>query len=300
MHPAAVRHWTSSAELCLDVPVTDDFSESTIRRMRAIEENWDARTPVHLASDFYGIGSKDAEWWFAEFEWADLGDLTGRDVLHLQCHLGNETAAFAQRGARVVGVDLSGEAIRQARVIAEGSGLDIEFVHANVYDAAEALAGRRFDVIYTGKGALQYLPDLDRWATVLARLLKPGGLVYVIDFHPVHMSLGLLPVADTSKDLVLRFDYLPGRGPRELDEAHTYTDGPALSGPTVSYEWPHGLGELVTALAGAGLNITALREIDQLPWPRWSSMVPTDRSWWQMPDDMPRTPLMYAIRVVSP
>ena len=280
--------------------MTDDFDEVTTRRMRAIEENWDARTPVHLSSEFYGIGSKDADDWFAEFEWTDLGELAGRDVLHLQCHLGNETAAFAQRGARVVGVDLSGEAIRQARLIAERCGHDVEYVHANVYDAAEALVGRRFDLIYTGKGAIQYLPDLDRWATVLARLLKPGGMVYVIDFHPVHMALGLLPVADTSTDLVLRYDYLPGRGPRQLNEAHSYTDGPALSGPTVSYEWPHGLGELITALAGAGLHITALRELDQLPWPRWSSMVPTDAGWWQMPEDMPRTPLLYAIRAVWP
>ena len=104
--------------------VPDD--DPTARMMRAIQANWDARTPIHAASDFYGVGRRDPAFWFADFEWTDLGDVAGRDVLHLQCHLRTETAAFAQHGARTVGLDLSGAAVREARRIAADTGLSIE------------------------------------------------------------------------------------------------------------------------------------------------------------------------------
>lgn len=268
--------------------------------MRAIEANWDARTPVHVASEFYGVDTRDPAFWFAGFEWDDLGDLSGRDVLHLQCHLGTETAAFAQRGARAVGLDLSGAAVEQARQLARRRSLPIEYVQANVLDAVAALEGRRFDVVYTGKGALVYVPDLERWARVVAGLLRPGGLLYVVEFHPLLASLGLTPRDDEGEQLVLRQDYLPGRGPVEVDSPYTYTDGPALDGPTLSYEWPHGLGELVTAITAAGLRVTSLRETDEAPWPRWPRMQPTEQGWWRLPADEPRIPLLYALRATTP
>jgi SAM-dependent methyltransferase len=174
--------------------MTDGFDDATRRMMAAIEQNWDERTPIHAASRFYDIGAKDPDSWFAGYEWTDLGDLTGRDVLHLQCHLGTETAAFARRGARsVVGLDLSGTAVAEARRIAELTQSPVSYVHSNVYDAPANLDGRRFDVIYTGKGALCYLPDLDRWAAVIAGLLRPGGIAYIVEFHPVLTSIGLVP-----------------------------------------------------------------------------------------------------------
>lgn len=279
--------------------MTDGFDADTRRRMQAIEANWDARTPIHVASDFYGVDTRDPGFWFADFEWGDLGDVNGRDVLHLQCHLGTETAAFAQRGARVVGLDLSGAAVAQARQLAQRKGLPIEYVQANVFDAVDALEGRRFDVVYTGKGALVYVPDLDRWARVVADLLRPGGQLYVVEFHPVLVSLGLVPSPDEGDTLTLRQDYLPGRGPVEVDSPYTYTDGPPLAEAHVSYEWPHGLGELVNAVIGAGLQVTTLRESEVAPWPRWPRMLPTERGWFRLPDEEPLVPLMYAMRAVA-
>jgi SAM-dependent methyltransferase len=273
--------------------MTDGFDDATRRMMATIERNWDERTPIHAASRFYDVGAKDPESWFAAYEWADLGDLTGRDVLHLQCHLGTETAAFARRGAgSVVGLDLSGTAVAEARRIAGLTDLDIEYVHRNVYDAPAALGGRQFDIVYTGKGALCYLPDLDRWADVIARLLRPGGIVSIVEFHPVLTSLGLIP---DSPGLVLRNDYLAGRGALERDATRTYTDGPALTESTTSYEWAHGLGEVVTALVGAGITIRRLRESDEIPWPRWPHMVPTADGFWRLPDSEPRIPLLYSL-----
>ena len=264
------------------------------RMMSANQANWDARTPVHLASRFYGLDQDlDPTRWFATFEWDDLGELVGRDVLHLQCHLGTETIAFARRGARAVGLDFSGASVAAANGIAEKAGLDVTYVQANVYDAVPALEGRQFDVVYTGKGSLCYLPDLDRWAGVVAQLLRPGGRLYIVEFHPLLNSLGPKPGAGEGPELLLRHDYLGGDGAVHRDATHTYTDGPAVEGATDSYEWMHGISEVVNALVDAGLTIRRLTESDELPWPRWPQMVRTPSGWWRLPE--PRIPLLYGL-----
>jgi SAM-dependent methyltransferase len=264
------------------------------RMMSANQANWDARTPVHLASRFYGLDRDlDPARWFASFEWDDLGELAGRDVLHLQCHLGTETIAFAQRGARAVGLDFSEASVAAANGIAEKAGLDVTYVQANVYDAVAALGGRQFDVVYTGKGALCYLPDLDRWAGVVAQLLRPGGWLYLVEFHPLLNSLGPKPGPGEGPELLLRHDYLGGDGAVRRDATRTYTDGPAVEGATDSYEWMHGISEVVNALVGVGLTIRRLTESDELPWPRWPQMVRTPSGWWRLPE--PRIPLLYGL-----
>ncbi|MEV0368919.1 class I SAM-dependent methyltransferase [Streptomyces sp. NPDC050636] len=268
--------------------------------VRANEANWDARTPVHVASEFYGLdGSRTAEDWFAPFEWTDLGDLVGRDVLHLQCHLGTETAAFAERGAaHTVGLDISTAAVAEARRLAAEAGRDVEFVRSDVHRAVEALGGRRFDVIYTGKGALCYLPDLTVWAGIVSALLRPGGTLYLVEFHPLLDALGPTPGPDR-RQLLLRYDYLAGRGPLRSDTPDTYTDGPPVQGATTSYEWRHGIGEVVSAMVGAGLTVQLVRETELLPWKRFESMVPSDNGWWRLPPSEPIIPLLYAVRAVK-
>lgn len=277
------------------------FDAETARMIAANRANWDARAPIHVASAFYGLdGSRPAETWFAPYEWEDLGDLRGRRLLHLQCHLGTETVAFAAKGAEVTGLDFSGESLALARGLAADRGLAIDYVQADVHDARDAVDGE-FDVVYTGKGSLCYLPDLDRWAGVVRDLLKPGGALYVVEFHPLLYALGVVPIGDErgdSQGLMLRADFLSGRGPDEHDAGRTYTDGPELTEATVSYEWRHGVGEVVTALVGAGLRVDRLREDHRLPWPRWPSMSRDADGWFALPADAPRIPLFYAVRAV--
>lgn len=277
------------------------FDAVTASMMRANEANWDARTSVHVASDFYGLnGSKRALDWFAPFEWDDLGTLSGRDVPHLQCHLGTETHAFDQLGASsTVGLDFSAESVEAARFIARTAGARVEYVQGNVYDAATVLGDRRFDVIYTGKGSLCYLPDLPRWASVVAGLLRGGGVFYITEFHPLLNSLGPVPKPSDDENLLLRNDYLAGRGAIERDATYTYTDGPAVRA-RVSYEWMHGMGEIVSAVTGAGLIVELVRETELLPWQRWKCMVRADNGWWRLPDDQPRIPLLFALRATKP
>ncbi|MFE3547304.1 class I SAM-dependent methyltransferase [Streptomyces kronopolitis] len=273
---------------------------STEQMLLANQANWDARTPVHVASDFYGLdGSRTAEDWFAPFEWTDLGDLAGREVLHLQCHLGTETAAFAERGAaRTVGLDFSAAAVAEARRLAGEAGRSVEFVRSDVHRAVEALGGRRFDVVYTGKGALCYLPDLAAWAEVVSALLRPGGMLYLVEFHPLLDALGPTPSPERQQ-LRLHHDYLAGRGPLRSDTPCTYTDGPPVRGATTSYEWRHGLGEVVSAVIGAGLTLQLVRETELLPWKRFDAMVPAENGWWRLPPSEPIIPLLYALRAVK-
>ncbi|MFG1796224.1 class I SAM-dependent methyltransferase [Nocardia sp. NPDC049149] len=270
--------------------------------MRANERNWDARAPIHAASRFYGAdGTTPAESWFAPFEWEDLGPLADRDLVHLQCHLGTETIAFGRRGARTVGLDFSGRAIEQARRIADRHGVAVDYVKSDVYEAVPALGGRTFDIVYAAKGSLCYLPDLDRWAAVVAELLKPGGVAYIVEFHPILASLG--PKPDPNRqELLLRNDYLEGRGPIDHTSTHTYTDGPELPVAAAAvYEWAHGIGEVVTALINAGLTITRLRETELLPYPRFDRMIRDDDSgWWRLPPTDTRIPLLYAVAATKP
>ncbi|MGH3761959.1 class I SAM-dependent methyltransferase [Actinophytocola sp.] len=275
------------------------FDAATERMIAANRANWDARAPIHVSSAFYGLdGTRPAESWFAPYEWEDLGDLRGTRLLHLQCHLGTETVAFAARGAEVTGLDFSEVSLAHARRLAGERGLAIDYVQADVHDAVEA-TGTGFDVVYTGKGSLCYLPDLDRWAGVVRDLLKPGGFLYVVEFHPLLYALGVVPI-DESEALTLRADYLSGRGPEERDATRTYTDGPELTEATISYEWRHELGAVVTALTGAGLRVDQLREDRRLPWPRWSTMQRDADGWFALPAGAPRIPLFYALKAVRP
>ena len=170
-------------------------------------------------------------------------------------------------------------------------------MHADVYDAVDALQGRQFDVVYTGKGALCYLPDLQHWAKVVRELLKPGGALYIVEFHPLLNALREVSLPGETDDLVLRADYLEGRGPIAHDSTVTYT-GDEVPGRQRSYEWRHGIGELVTTLAGAGFRLTSLRESEVLPWPRWPSMQQTPEGWWRLPDEAPRIPLLFALKAI--
>jgi hypothetical protein len=141
-----------------------------------------------------------------------------------------------------------------------------------------------------------YLPDLSGWAKVVSHLLRPGGFLYVAEFHPLLNALGPAKKPGDPDDLVIRHDYLGGRGAVARDSTHSYTDGPPLAADTLHYEWPHGLGEVITAVAQAGFTIESLTETDLLPWPRWPLMARTDDGWWAMPDSEPRFPVMYGLK----
>jgi SAM-dependent methyltransferase len=263
--------------------VTDDAA-----RLDANRAMWDERVPIHVASTFYDVeGFVAGRTQLRSFEPDELGDVRGLDLVHLQCHFGLDSLDWARRGARVTGLDFSPEAVDAARRLATRCGIDADFVQADVYDAVDALGGRTFDVVYTGIGALIWLPDIHRWAEVVARLLRPGGRLYLVEFHPLVWVFG-------DEDLTFRWSYFQ-REPAVWDEPGTYADRNAATVHNLSYEWHHTMGDVVTAVADVGLRIHRLVERPTLFDQRWPFLVQHGSQDWRLPDGMPAIPLSYSV-----
>jgi SAM-dependent methyltransferase len=219
-----------------------------------------------------------------------LGDVRGRSLLHLQCHFGMDTLAWARLGAAATGVDFSPRAIGIAIDLAGRAGLAARFVEADLYATPDVLR-ETFDIVYTGGGALCWLPDIRGWAAVVARMLRPGGTFYIREAHPVLWSL-----EDERDDaqLVIGRPYFEVARPTRWDAAPIWEkDAPEV---TPHYEWSHGLGEIAGALIEASLTIESLREHQTCLWQALPFMVEGEDGWWRLPDRPERLPLMYSIR----
>jgi SAM-dependent methyltransferase len=229
--------------------------------------SWDERAPAHAASPDYAFDRFVADPEFlsdvVRFDLPRLGDVRGLRGVHLQCHIGTDTISLGRLGARVTGVDLSGPAIVEARKIAVAAGIDARFVQSELYAAPEALGGANFDLVYTGIGALCWLPDIDRWAGVVSSLLRPGGRLHIREGHPVLWSL-----SDARPDglLVLDLPYFEQQEPVVWDEAGTYVATETVFTQNITNEWNHGLGEIVSALLRHDMQISMLEEHDSIPW----------------------------------
>ncbi|MFF3901882.1 class I SAM-dependent methyltransferase [[Kitasatospora] papulosa] len=268
-------------------PTPEDWHE--INRAR-----WDERVPIHAAGDFYGLDAflagRDA---LRDFELAEVGDVTGRTLLHLQCHIGLDTLSWARHGAaHVVGLDFSGPAVETARGLARSLELPADraaFVAADVYDAAQAVPDSSYDIVYTGLGALNWLPDVTRWAEVTASLVAPGGFLYLAEFHPFTDCL------DDETGSTVTYDYF-SREAWVDDSPGTYADLDAVTVHNRSVEWQHPVGEVVSALAAAGLRIEFLHEHDASLFPRYQVLKRGGDGYYRFPSDRPRIPMMYSIK----
>ena len=154
---------------------------------------WDERAPAHAASPDYAVDRFVADPEFlsdvVRFDLPRLGDITGLRGVHLQCHIGTDTVSLARLGARMTGLDFSAPALEAARLLAAQTGSDTDFVQADVYSAVDLLGRESFDLVFTGIGALCWLPDIRRWAAVVAGLLRPGGRLFIREGHPMLWAL---------------------------------------------------------------------------------------------------------------
>lgn len=229
--------------------------------------SWDERVPAHVGSPDYAVERFAADpahlSGVVRFDLPRLGDVAGLDVVHLQCHIGTDTVSLARLGARATGLDFSGPAVEQAAALAGRIGLDVPFVQSDVHDAVEVLGAGRFDLVYTGIGALCWLPSVERWAGVVAGLLRPGGRLFLREGHPMLWSLD---EARPDGLLVVDHPYFERTEPTVWDDAGTYVATDTVFSHTTTHEWNHGLGEIVTALLGHGLTLTSLVEHDSAPW----------------------------------
>ena len=229
--------------------------------------NWEDRVPIHTGPNGYELAAFDDPEHLSrvvQFDRPRLGDLAGLDVVHLQCHIGTDTVSLDRIGARsVVGYDFSPRAIAAARDLAARAVSNATFIEGELYDAVDALGAHRFDVVFTGIGALNWLPDINGWAVVVAGLLRPGGRLHLREGHPM-----LWAADEERRDGVVAISYpvFGITGGTRVDVDTSYEgDGTTLDHPT-TYQWNWSISEVVTALLAAGLRLDLLIEHTTVPW----------------------------------
>jgi SAM-dependent methyltransferase len=264
--------------------------------------NWEARVPLHVGPDGYDLAGFDDPRHLSgvvRYDLARLGDVTGLDVVHLQCHIGTDTVSLARLGPRsVTGLDFSPSAIAAAIALAARAGTAVDFVESDVYDAAATLGRDCCDLVYTGIGAICWLPDIRRWAGVVADVLRPGGRLFMREGHPM-----LDTIDETRSDdlLAVHYPYFETTG-TSFSEASTYGGSGTVTAPRgVSFN--HGLGEVFAALTAAGLTVTALDEHREVPWKALGELMiesPEFDEEYVLARDPERLPLTYTIQARKP
>jgi SAM-dependent methyltransferase len=250
---------------------------------------WEERAPLHSASLLYGEGGSGLK----EFEWEDLGSVTGLSVVHPQCHIGTDAISLAERGATTVGFDFSAAAIEAAPVLAEQRGTSgTEWLVGDVYDGAHAVDGRTFDLVYTGKGAVCWLPDMQRWAEVMWSLCRPGGRFYLSEFHPLTDQLH-------DDDTTFARPYFPTGGDL-FEEPGSYAARDAVTTNNVIVDFIHPLSEVMQALLDVGFQLRKIREFPFTVSKRWPWMVTNGDGIWRFPPEVPEFPMMYSLLFDKP
>ena len=263
--------------------------------------SWDERAPAHAASPDYAFERFVEDPAFlsevVRFDLPRLGDINGLKGVHLQCHIGTDTLSLARLGAQMTGLDLSPASLAQARELSRRAGPHVEYVESELYDAVSVLGAGSFDLVFTGIGALCWLPSVSRWAQVVADLLVPGGRLFIREGHPVLWSV---EYERPDRLLVLEYPYFEREQALVWDEPGTYVETDAVFEQNITHEWNHGLGEIVTAVLDAGMNLTMLVEHDSVPWePLPGQMVKDEHGEWRLADRPERLPLTYTLQAIK-
>jgi SAM-dependent methyltransferase len=261
---------------------------------------WDTWTGVHERSAFYDLaGFRRGGVRVRADEVEALGNVTGRSLLHLQCHFGIDTLSWARLGARVTGADFSPRAIALARSLAAELGFDdARFVESDLYDLPGRLDGT-FDIVYTSRGVLTWLPDIRRWAQVVAHFVGPGGTFFLKEMHPVAQAFENEGVGPG--ELRLAYPYWEHAAPLTFQVSGSYADRDAEVGDVVEHGWSHGLGEIVSALVEAGLRIDSLVEHRYLEWGADFLVPGPDDGTWVLPESVGgELPLMFTLQASRP
>ncbi len=257
-------------------------------------EFWEAVVPEHVKSDYYDVkGFLKGKLSLDEIEIGQLGNISGKTLLHLQCHFGLSTLSLARLGANVTGIDFSSSAITEAKRLAKLSKIDATFVRTNVYDLSENLQ-EKFDVVFSSYGVLCWLPDLNEWATQIAACLNHGGTFHLIEFHPLMTAL----TKNTANELIVENSYF-NEGVEVLQTQGSYATADAGIDEQV-YEWTHSLADVVTALLKAGLRLESFQEY---PFATEGGFVGylrvEDSGQWTPANHKFKVPLTYSLRATK-
>lgn len=257
-------------------------------------DHWQEITEINYRSAFYDVeGFKNGRNALNALEIEELGNVSGKSLLHLQCHFGQDTLSWARLGAEVTGVDFSSNAIEKAHELSQQTGLDGRFIECNLYDLPQHL-DEQFDIVFTSYGVLGWLPDIREWARLVSRYLKPGGVFYIAEFHPFAMTLY---DESNATDLRLHYPYFQGNEPTHFEPSDdgAYAD-PNANVSTSQYEWFHTIGDIVTSLITAGLTIEFLHEFPHSVYRQLPMAKPIEDGLWTLGDRHGDVPLMFSIR----
>ena len=255
---------------------------------------WNELTPIHEQSPLYDVESfKKGRCALKPIELEEVGDVSGKSLLHLQCHFGMDTLSWGRLGAKATGVDFSEEAIKLALKLSKETGIKARFIQSDIYKLPDVLKGK-FDIIFTSYGVLAWLPDLKKWAEIIAHYLKRGGYFYIVELHPVMLLL------DDSKDaegLKIRYPYFPDGKPLYFAWSADYADR-TKSAKHGSYEWPYPISNIITSLANAGLHIEYFHEFSICNHQSLPFMKKQADGWWHIDGDL--IPLTFSLKATKP
>ena len=252
---------------------------------------WNKKVSIHSQSEMYNMEAfKSGQSSLMPYELKALGDVSGKSLLHLQCHFGQDTLSWSRMGAKCIGIDLSDEGIKLAKQLNAELGLDAEFVCCNVLDTSKHVS-KTFDIVFTSYGVIGWLPDLKPWARMIAERLNVGGVFYMVEFHPI----------------IWMFDYVDGESKMRYhynqDEViyeeyeGTYADN-SSNMVSKEYGWNHGLSEVINSLIEAGLQIEYLNEYDESPYDVFPDLVKQDNGMYRMKNQL--FPMLFEIKATKP
>lgn len=258
---------------------------------------WDERAPAHARAPGYKVrqflDDPDFISDVVRFDLPLLGSIDGLNGVHLQCHIGTDTVSLARLGATMSGLDFSGVSLDEARRLSETTGAGVDFVQADAYDAVAAFGAARFDFVFTGIGALCWLPDVRRWAGVVHDLLVPGGFLFIREGHPMMWTID----ENVDDALAVHYPYYETVVPTTDDHDGSYVDTGTTFAASVSHSWNHGIGETVMALIDAGMAIEQLVEHDSCPWEALpGKLVEDEHGEWRLVSGRERLPMTYTLR----
>ena len=266
---------------------------STEKYFEANKASWNESVAIHKNSDFYELKEfKEGMNKLHDLEREELGDISGKSVLHLQCHFGMDTLSLERLGAEVTGVDFSEEGIRTAEEIRDELGMKAEFVLSDIYSLPLKL-DKKFDIVFTSYGVLLWLPDLDKWAKMISHFLKDDGFFYIAEMHPFGY------VFDNSsevKDLEVKYPYFKKPEPLVFTEDGTYADIGAKKTNKTTYEWTHSLSDIFMALMNSGLKIEFFHEHPFTVWKQFPWMKKGSDRYYRMDEEIP---LLFSLKAVK-